>query len=88
MSITLSSKHQALVQRKVDEGLYSDTDSVVERALELLDRQDRVEWLRAAIAEGEKGEGIPYTPELLAEIERESEERFLRGELPHPDVCP
>ncbi|MEA2511955.1 MAG: Bacterial antitoxin of ParD toxin-antitoxin type system [Thermomicrobiales bacterium] len=88
MSVTLPPELEAMVRQKVDEGLYADVDSVVQEALRLLDRRDRRERLRAALVEGEEGEGIPYTPELLEEIDREVEERFLRGELPHPDVCP
>lgn len=88
MSVTLNPEVEAKLQRKVDEGQYADANSVVLRALELLDRQDQIERLRALIREGEKGEGIPYTPDLLEEIDREAEERFLRGELPSPDVCP
>ncbi|MEA2581987.1 MAG: Bacterial antitoxin of ParD toxin-antitoxin type system [Thermomicrobiales bacterium] len=87
MSVTLPPELEAMVRQKVDEGLYADVDSVVQEALRLLDRRDRRERLRAALVEGEEGEGIPYTPELLEEIDREVEERFLRGELPHPDVC-
>ena len=44
--------------------------------------------LRAAIAEGEVGEGVIWTPELMDQISREAEERRRRGEKPHPEVCP
>jgi len=88
MSITLNPDVEAKARQKVDAGLYADVDTVLLEAIELLDRRDKVERLRALIREGEEGEGIPYSPELLAEIEQESEERFLRGEIPNPDVCP
>jgi antitoxin ParD1/3/4 len=87
MTVTLTPELEAMVRQKVDDGLYADVDAVVVEALHLLDRRDRLQRLRAAIAEGEEGEGIPYTPELLEEIDREADERFLRGEIPHPDVC-
>jgi len=88
MSITLNPDVEAKARQKVDAGLYADVDTVLLEAIELLDRRDKVERLRALIREGEEGEGIPYSSELLAEIEQESEERFLRGEIPNPDVCP
>jgi antitoxin ParD1/3/4 len=73
--------------------LYADAESVVETAFELLEERDRkIKWLQAAIAESDdqiaRGEGIPYSPEFLEEIDREVDERFLRGDIPHPDVCP
>ena len=52
----------------------------------------RLAWLRAAIAEGDaqidRDEVVPFSKELMDEIEREVEERFLRGERSSPDVCP
>lgn len=49
---------------------------------------DGLERLRAAIARGEVGEEIPWTPELMDEISRQAEARRWRGEQPNPDVCP
>ena len=88
MSVTLTPEVEAIIQRKVEEGLYADAESALARAVELLVYQDKLERLRALIREGEEGEAVPWTPELMDEIERESEERYLRGELPNPDVCP
>jgi hypothetical protein len=44
--------------------------------------------LRALIVEGEEGEGVPWTPELMKQLSREADERYRRGEQPNPDVCP
>jgi antitoxin ParD1/3/4 len=92
MTVTLTPQLEALVRQKVETGSYRTTDEVIEAALRLLDEQDRLTRLRAAIAVGDaqlaRGEGIPYTPELMDEIEREAEEAFLRGEMPSPDVIP
>lgn len=49
---------------------------------------DGLERLRAAIAKGEAGEEISWTPGLMDEISREAEARRWRGEQPNPDVCP
>lgn len=88
MSVQLPPKLEAIITRKVEAGLYRDTDEALSEAIRLLDERDRRARLLAALAEGEKGEGIPYTPELLAEINREVDLRFDRGATPNPDVCP
>jgi antitoxin ParD1/3/4 len=93
MSVTLTPHLESLVRRKIETGLYPDAETVMEEALRLLDERDRrLQWLRAAVAESDeqiaRGEGIPYTDELLNEIDREVDERFVRGDLPSPDVCP
>lgn len=47
-----------------------------------------MERLREAIATGEDGEALPWTPELMAQLSREAEQLQRRGESPDPDVCP
>ncbi|HKG24010.1 MAG TPA: type II toxin-antitoxin system ParD family antitoxin [Thermomicrobiales bacterium] len=93
MSVTLTPQLETLVRHKVETGLYPNADAVMQEALRLLDERDRrLQWLRDAIAKSDeqiaRGEGIPYTPELLEEIDCEVDERFARGDLPSPDVCP
>src|SRR5215211_3866175 len=84
MSVTLNSRLEALVQRKVDEGLYADVESVVETAFELLEERDqRREWLRNELAIGEeqerRGDLIDLTPEHFAEITRQAIENARAG---------
>jgi hypothetical protein len=52
------------------------------------DYERRLQRLREAIAEGEKGEAVPWTPELMEQIRREADARQRRGKMPNPDVCP
>jgi hypothetical protein len=52
------------------------------------DFERRLHRLRAAIAEGEKGEGVPWTPKLMEQLWREADEMRRRGEKADPDVCP
>lgn len=53
------------------------------------DEHDRkLQRLRELIAEGEVGEGGPWTPKLMDQIRREADEMHRRGELPDPDVSP
>ncbi|HEY7033561.1 MAG TPA: type II toxin-antitoxin system ParD family antitoxin [Thermomicrobiales bacterium] len=55
----------------------------------LRDEHDRrLQRLRAAIAEGDKGEALPWTPELMEQLTREAEEMVREGIGPHAKVCP
>jgi antitoxin ParD1/3/4 len=90
MVVTLSPQAEELIRRRLEMGSYRDADEVIKEALQALDERDRLVRLRAAIAVGDaqlaRGEVIPYTPELMDEIERRAEERFQRGEKPSPHV--
>jgi antitoxin ParD1/3/4 len=92
MNVSLTPELEAPVRRKVGTGDYNSASEVVREALQLLDERDRLKQLRAAIAIGDaqlaRGEGIPYTSELLDEIDRDVDERLLRGEQPRPDAGP
>jgi antitoxin ParD1/3/4 len=89
MSVTLTPQLEDLIRQKVDAGLYRDAETVVRVALRLLDEQDRrLQRLRAAIAEGEEGEDLPWTPELMEQLTQEAEEMVRQGIAPDPDVCP
>jgi antitoxin ParD1/3/4 len=93
MSVTLTPQTEDQIRHWVDTGSYPDADAVIRDALRLLEQQhDRLESLRAKIQIGldqlDRGEGIPLTPELLDEIDREVDEAILRGEQPDTDVCP
>ena len=88
MSITLTDDIETIVRQKVESGLYPSPDEVLREALRLLDEHDRLRWLRAALAEGEEGEGIEYTPERREQIRQNAMRRFKAGEKPSPDVLP
>jgi len=93
MARQLTPEHEAMVERIIAVGQYTDRDQVIDAALRLLEeRAQRLDRLRASIADGlaaiERGEGIELTPEVMDEIEREAEAAAERGETPNPDVCP
>lgn len=93
MSVTLAPQVEDQIRHWVETGAYPDANAVIRDALRLLEQQhDRFETLRAKIQGGldqlDRGEGIPLTPELLDEIDREVDERLRRGDQPNPDVCP
>lgn len=88
MTVTLTPQLEAFVRQKVDGGSYRTADEVIAEALSLLDERDRRRRLVAALDAGAQGEGIPFTTELLDEIDREVDERVRRGDTPSPDVRP
>jgi antitoxin ParD1/3/4 len=88
MTISLTPRLEDLIREKVESGLYADADAVLTEALRLLDERDRFRRLRAALADGEKGEGIRFTPELMEQIKRDADRMELEGKQPNPDVCP
>lgn len=77
----------ASIRQMVEGGHDNDTNEALRAAVRILTEHDRrLRWLRAAVARAdeqiERGEGIPYTPELLDAIGREVDERLRRGEKP------
>lgn len=92
MNISLTPRLEAMIREKVESGLYNNSSEVVREALRLMERQDREERFRAAIAVGiddvERGNVVEWTPELMDEIWREGKAAYEAGEQPDPDVCP
>ena len=76
------------IRRKVASGRYPDDVAVIRAVMTALDERERRRRLCELLAEGEQGEGIPYTSELLAEIAREADEADRLGLPIDPDVCP
>jgi hypothetical protein len=52
------------------------------------ERESQLENLRAKLQSGldqlNRGEGVPFTPELVSEMRRDAEVHFHRGERPNP----
>ena len=93
MNIIITPRIEAMIQERVDSGQYDSADTrLIEAALRLLEQEEKRAWLRAALAEGDEGEPIPYTPELLESIERSVRRRFESRDVPWRPVifryCP
>jgi Arc/MetJ-type ribon-helix-helix transcriptional regulator len=91
--LKLNSKTTAIIQEKVDSGLYNVADDVVLTAFNKLDEQERdylalKESLLVAEAQFARGEGIRLTPEVFEEIKRKSREMAAAGHQPSRDVQP
>ena len=67
------------IRAKVESGRFADEAAVVREAMRLLDEHERRHWLSQALIEGERGEPIDFTPELLEQLSREAEENARNG---------
>jgi antitoxin ParD1/3/4 len=92
MNIVLTPQQEELVRSKIESGRYNDASEVVDEALQLLEERERKEAFRAAVMVGyeqaERGELIPWTPELREEILRSVEKKAREGRKPKADVLP
>jgi antitoxin ParD1/3/4 len=83
MNITLTPQLEELIQSKVDSGRYSDASDVVIQALQVLERAEQLERLRAEIQIGldqiERGETIEWTEDTMDRLIREAEENSRLG---------
>lgn len=88
MNVTLSSKYEAMLRRKVDAGQFESMSEVVEEALRQMEERDKLERLKAAIDVGYqqhlRGEFRELTPALVEEMNRQADEEERLG-LPIPD---
>jgi antitoxin ParD1/3/4 len=88
VGITLDPRVEARIRERVESEPYASADEVIERALTLLDEQDQqLNSLRAKLQIGvdqlDRGEGIPFTVDMLDEIDRDVDERleYLQAEI-------
>lgn len=92
ISLDLPPEIVSTIRGLVDTRRYADAGVVVGEALRLLDERDWLAWMRAEVAKGseeiERGETILYTPELMEQLVRGSEENARRGLLIDDAVIP
>lgn len=80
------------IKEQVTKGGYANASEFIREAVrDLLEKQTRVAEFKAAVAEGieelDRGEGIPYTHELMDHIEKEAIQNMHNGEPHDPNVC-
>ncbi len=89
MMITLPDHIQSWIDRQVAEGRYDTTDAVIANAVEQAMggyRWEEDEDLLEAIAQADRGEVFEWTPQLRADIRRQSEENLKRGHVVSDDI--
>ena len=87
MNVNLTPELEALVQRKVQSGLYNNQSEVVREALRLLEAQDRIrdthlarlqEALAEGLAQADRGELLDG-PQVVADLRRSLKDRGDRS---------
>ncbi len=89
LTIALPDHIQAHIERQIAEGRFASEEAVIVDAVEQVigeyRREDDPELL-AAIAEADRGEGVPWTPCLMDHIVDEAMENSRRGHRASDDV--
>lgn len=73
MAVNLPVDIEANSRAKVESGRFADETDVIRAAINRLDQQERLRWLKNALAEGERGDPIDFTDDLMDELAAEAE---------------
>jgi Arc/MetJ-type ribon-helix-helix transcriptional regulator len=88
-AINLPRHIQEYIDRQIAEGRYDSEESVIVEVFEHVIGEEREEYdpeLAASIAEADRGEVFELTPELKADIRRQSDENLRRGHKVRDDI--
>jgi antitoxin ParD1/3/4 len=92
MNVSLTPQLEEIIRKKVESGMYGNASEVVREAIRLMDRQDRLERLRAQLAEADaqidRGEYTIWTESSLAELIAEADAEDRLGLPISDDVKP
>lgn len=92
MNVSLTPQLEAIIRKKVESGMYGNASEVVREAIRLLDRQDRLNKLRADLDEADaqidRGEYYEESPEFWESLNSEAERMEREGIEPDPLVRP
>jgi antitoxin ParD1/3/4 len=91
MNINFSQMDDSYIKAKVENGYYSNATEMVRDAIRRMrEGDDHHGRLLAALEAGERdiaeGRTVPYTPDLLKQIEREARTHAANNQPPSPDV--
>ncbi|MGC4190193.1 MAG: type II toxin-antitoxin system ParD family antitoxin [Thermomicrobiales bacterium] len=92
MNVNLTPQLEAIIRKKVESGMYGNASEVVREAIRLMDREDRLNRLRAAIdladQQVETGEITVWTADSMQELLTEADEEDRLGLPIADDVQP
>lgn len=89
LTITLPDHIQAYIERQIAEGRFESEEAVIVDVFEHVIGEHRWEddpKLVAAVAEADRGEGVPWSPQLMDQIVDEAMENSRRGYQVPDDV--
>lgn len=92
-SFSLGEHFTTFIEEQVASGRYNTASDVIRAGLRKLEEEDqKLEWLRARIAEGmddiRSGRIVDESDQFWDDINREVDARIARGDQPSPDVLP
>jgi putative addiction module CopG family antidote len=82
MSVILKPQTEKRIRHWIDNGQYPDADTVIDKALQLLEEREQERFLKLremVLAGHNSGMGDVLTPELWEEIARDADEADRRG---------
>lgn len=93
MHVNLSAEMDSYIKGKVASGFYGNATEVIRDAIRRMQEEEsRLAAWQAAIAKGtaqlDRGEGAPYTPELMERLTQSAIEALHNGQPIDPDVLP
>ncbi len=93
MAIDIPADIAIRIRQRVERGEFPSAGEVIREAMRLLDERDRqIEELQGALHSGlaqlERGEGVPFSDDLMVRMRQDARDRFHRGERPKSDVLP
>lgn len=93
MHVNLSPEMESFIKGQVASGFYGNATEVIRDAIRRMQAEEtRVQAWRAAVQKGDdelnRGEGIPYTPQVLDEITDTALKSMHSGQAMDPDVLP
>ena len=94
MHVRLSEVEQSFIKSLVQDGSYADETEVVRDAIrKMREERERAARFRAAVMVGdeaiERGETVPYSPELMEDIKRQAIRKAKNGKpYNSPDAIP
>jgi antitoxin ParD1/3/4 len=93
MHVNLSPEMEGYIKQKVSSGFYGNATEVLRDAIRRMQAEDeRVEMFRAAVAKGDtqidRGEGVAYSPELMASLTQTAINEMYSDRPLNPDVLP
>jgi len=92
MSIQVSPEAEARIRELVGRGDYDDPETVIYEALRVLEERDKLVRLREFIAIGDeqaaRGQVVPWTPDFMDRLKRQSAESVRMGKPFKDEVIP
>lgn len=94
MHIELANVDEKYIKDCVKNGYYRSEAEAVRDAVRRMREQEEIkrvrllDAVRLGMEDIEAGRMVPYTPELLNQIEQEARKHAAEGRKPNPDVAP